>query len=153
MCKLIASEELWLLLDALQELVPEEVHQHLENINTSTTPLMVCLKQSCLTALSNLLASCTCICTCTCVARCSCNVLNNNITILPRECSYMYVIMCLLPSFTPSFLSLPSSFPFLPPLPQSPGAATSSAVRTPAVLATAPVTTSAEEEEQSTCTS
>ena len=41
MCRLIASEELWLLLDALQEPVPEEVHQHLENINTSTTPLMV----------------------------------------------------------------------------------------------------------------
>ena len=41
MCKLIASEELWLLLDALQEPVPEEVHQHLENINTSTTPLLV----------------------------------------------------------------------------------------------------------------
>ena len=41
MCRLIASEELWLLLDALQEPVPEEVHQHLENINTSTTPLVV----------------------------------------------------------------------------------------------------------------
>ena len=41
MCKLIASEELWLLLDALQEPVPDEVHQHLENINTSTTPLLV----------------------------------------------------------------------------------------------------------------
>jgi hypothetical protein len=40
MCKLIATEELWLLLDALQEPVPEEVHQHLENINTSTTPLL-----------------------------------------------------------------------------------------------------------------
>lgn len=43
MCKLIAAEELWLLLDALQEPVPEEVHQHLENINTSTTPLLVSL--------------------------------------------------------------------------------------------------------------
>ena len=41
MCKLIATEELWLLLDALQEPVPEEVHQHLENINTSSTPLLV----------------------------------------------------------------------------------------------------------------
>ena len=41
MCRLIAAEDLWALLDALQEPVPEEVHQHLENINASTTPLMV----------------------------------------------------------------------------------------------------------------
>ena len=41
MCRLIAAEDLWALLDALQEPVPEEVHQHLENINSSTTPLMV----------------------------------------------------------------------------------------------------------------
>lgn len=40
-CRLIAAEELWTLLDALQEPVPEEVHQHLENISSSTTPLMV----------------------------------------------------------------------------------------------------------------
>jgi len=41
MCRLIAAEDLWALLDALQEPVPAEVHQHLENINTSTTPLVV----------------------------------------------------------------------------------------------------------------
>ena len=41
-CRLIAAEELWTLLDALQEPVPAEVHQHLENISSSTTPLLVC---------------------------------------------------------------------------------------------------------------
>ena len=41
-CKLIASEELWTLLDALREPVPEEVYQHLEHIATSSTPLLVC---------------------------------------------------------------------------------------------------------------
>ena len=40
-CHLIAAEDLWALLDALQELVPVEVHQHWENINTSITPLVV----------------------------------------------------------------------------------------------------------------
>ena len=57
MCKLIASEELWLLLDALQEPVPEEVDQHLENINSSTIPLLVCH---------------VCVCVCVCVMCVSC---------------------------------------------------------------------------------
>lgn len=40
-CRLIVSEDLWALMDALQQPVPEEVDQHLENIHTSSTPLMV----------------------------------------------------------------------------------------------------------------
>ena len=46
-CRLIAAEELWTLLDALQEPVPAEVHQHLENISSSTTPLLVSYQYYC----------------------------------------------------------------------------------------------------------
>lgn len=35
-CKLIAAEDLFALMDALQEPVPGEVHQHLEAINAHT---------------------------------------------------------------------------------------------------------------------
>ena len=56
MCRLIAAEELWALLDALQEQVPVEVHQHLETISVSTTPLMVCV--------------CGCVCVSVCVGGC-----------------------------------------------------------------------------------
>ncbi len=41
-CRLIGPDEVWTLLDALQEQVPAEVHQHLETITLSSTPLLVC---------------------------------------------------------------------------------------------------------------
>ena len=46
-CRLIAAEELWTLLDALREPVPAEVHQHLENISSLTTPLLVSYQYYC----------------------------------------------------------------------------------------------------------
>jgi len=41
MCRLIASEELWTLLDALQEHVPDEVYQHLDSLSTTSPQLLV----------------------------------------------------------------------------------------------------------------
>ncbi|XP_019855613.1 PREDICTED: uncharacterized protein LOC100636670 [Amphimedon queenslandica] len=38
-CKLISSEDLFALMDALEEPVPEEVHQHLETISSHSTPM------------------------------------------------------------------------------------------------------------------
>ena len=35
-CRLIVAEDLWALLDALQEPVPDEVHQHLETVTLNT---------------------------------------------------------------------------------------------------------------------
>ena len=40
-CKLIVADDLWALMDALQEPVPEEVYQHLECTDLSNTPAMV----------------------------------------------------------------------------------------------------------------
>ena len=41
LCKLIAAEDLFALMDALEEPVPEEVYQHLENIHAHEIPLVI----------------------------------------------------------------------------------------------------------------
>jgi hypothetical protein len=38
-CKLISAEDLFALMDAMEEAVPEEVHQHLESVSLNTSPL------------------------------------------------------------------------------------------------------------------